>query len=119
MKTTPHPLQVSDAWRRARALAESIQHRAWRIAWAAGIPRDMCCLHNASIDSTLSGWCKDNPQRLKIARRCVEMIDQSWAVTHMGERIWKRAYNRSLGSDAMRYGVKPGRPVNVALLFSR
>ena len=78
----------------------------------------MCCLHNASVDDSLSGWCKGAPERLAAARRCVAMIEGARAVSDIGERVWRRAYNQSIaGTPCMAYSVKPGRPVNVSLLF--
>lgn len=105
--------------RRAERVCASIQERAWKVAEAAGIPRHGCCLHNASIDDGLTGWCAGNPERLKAAKRATAMLNGAWALNDLGSRIWRRAYNRTVKEDWAKYDVNHGREINVALLFAR
>ena len=109
---------LSHLIRRADAVCHSIQERAWALAAAVGIPRDGCCLHNASIDDGLNGWCKDRPDRLQFAKQAVAMFNASWAVTDLGWRLWRRGYNRGVPSGYAHYDEIPRRPVNVHLLFA-
>lgn len=81
--------------RRADALTNRIHDRGFAIAATVGIPRDLCCLHNASIDEDLRGWCKDAPERLAVAKRAVRIIDD-WSASRLAEVLISRAYNRIL-----------------------
>lgn len=41
--------------------------KAYDIAEAAGLPRHAGMIHNATCDTKLQDWCKDDPQRLAAA----------------------------------------------------
>ncbi len=80
--------------KRSESLVKSRQNQGWELAAQVGIPRDGCCLHNASIDDELTGWCKDNPQRLKIARKANWMVSEwAWEPSRLADRIIRRAWN--------------------------
>ncbi len=78
---------------RAKRITDSIHNSGWQIAADAGIPRDLCCLHNASIDDDLKGWCHNNPDRLKAAKRALHFIE-NWEASHKAVRIIRRAWNK-------------------------
>ena len=65
--------------------------RAWAIAASVGIPRDCCCLHNASIDTELSGWCAVRPDRLNAAKRASHILN-NWNASQLAQRISARAW---------------------------
>ena len=67
--------------------------RAWALAASVGIDRNMCCLHNASIDDEMRGWCAGNPRRLKVAKRAAYILND-WRASRLAERIISRAYDR-------------------------
>jgi|APGre2960657404_1045060.scaffolds.fasta_scaffold93221_3 hypothetical protein len=104
--------------RRAEAVCDSIQARAWKLAATVGIPRDLCCLHNASLDDDMKGWCHGNPHRLQVAKQAVAMFNASWAVTDLGWQLWRRGYNRGIARGYAHYPEIQRRPVNVHLLFA-
>ncbi len=105
-----------DVTERASKLVRSIQDRAWKLAHTVEIPRDMCCLHNASIDDEMKGWCADSPERLKVAKRAVLMMDGAWAISDLARRIEARAFNKVEGRERlMVHGIRE--PLNVHLLF--
>jgi hypothetical protein len=79
---------------RAKVAQQSKHDRAWKLAASVGIPRDACCLHNASIDTDMTGWCFQNPQRLKVAKRAAHMLND-WAISRKAESIISRAYPRA------------------------
>lgn len=103
--------------RRAERVTRSIQDRAFAIAETVGIPRNLTCLHNASIDDKMTGWCAGSPERLKVAKRAVKMYDGAWAINDLGSRVWRRAYNRTMGTGFAQYEVEQAREINVKLLF--
>lgn len=78
---------------RAQALDASMQQRGWDFAATVGIPHCGCSLHNASIDDDLQGWCKDNPERLRVAKRANYMVNQ-WQASRIADRVIKAAWNR-------------------------
>lgn len=77
--------------RRAEAISRRRHDKGWQIAAAVGIPRDGCCLHNASIDDEMSGWCKDNPHRLAEARRASRYVND-WRANRAAERMISAAW---------------------------
>ncbi len=79
----------------AKAIDEMRMARVWKLAESVGIGRDMCCLHNASIDNEMTGWCKGNPHRLKVAKRARHIADD-WTASRLASRIVSRAYDRML-----------------------
>jgi hypothetical protein len=90
---------------RAIRLQASITDRGFALALTVGIPRNMCCLHNASIDDNLQGWCKGNPAMLKIAKRA-NLIVNDWSATRLADAICKRLWN----AFAARHGLCVGSP---------
>lgn len=102
---------------RAEAVCDSIQERAWALAATVGIPRDGCCLHNASIDDDLKGWCKDRPDRLRVAKHATAMLHGAWALHDLGWRLWRRGYNRGVPAGYAHYDEIPRRPIHIPLLF--
>lgn len=53
----------------------------------------MCCLHNASIDDNLNGWCANNPERLRVAKQANYLVNR-WDASNKADLIVKRAWNR-------------------------
>lgn len=78
---------------RGEALDNSIHERGFEIARKAGIGRDLCCIHNASNDDNLIGWCKGNPERLKSAKKAIHLLNQ-WPGSGLSSRIISRAWQR-------------------------
>lgn len=78
---------------RAKALNDSVHERGWALAKSVGIHRDMCSLHNASIDDELKGWCFQNPERLKVAKQANHLVN-SWPASDIAERIIARAWEK-------------------------
>lgn len=101
MNTTMNYQQALAEWKRiaqaTRARAERVdrarQDRGWAMAATVGIGRCSCSLHNASIDDNMTGWCKDNPHRLKVAKQANYLVNQ-WTASHLADRIIKSAWNR-------------------------
>ncbi len=66
---------------RVRARADRINRaktdRGFAIAASAGIGRDMCCIHNASIADVGRGWGAgvDGRATIKTARRALRVLD--------------------------------------------
>ncbi len=79
--------------RRAKAIDDSIHQRGWDLAATVEIPHCRCCLHNASIDDNLNGWCFRNPERLKVAKQAAHLVDQ-WPGSRLADRLIQRAWNR-------------------------
>lgn len=77
---------------RVKALEFLYHQKGWNIAKQAGIGLDMCCIHNASIDDALKGWCFQNPERLKAAKRA-NFILSDFHISHLGQRLIDRAWN--------------------------
>lgn len=101
--TTMNWKQRFDAWvaysNRVRAMADRVNHsrreQAFGLAASVGIHRDMCCIHNASIDDDMKGWRKGNPQRLKVAKRVAWMLDEwQWQPTRLADAISRKSYKR-------------------------
>lgn len=90
-----------NAWReihqKAHAIAQRVNAmrdaRGWALAASVGIPRCGCSLHNASIDTNLTGWCAGNPRRLKVAKAARRILDD-WSATRLADSISQRAYER-------------------------
>lgn len=121
MQTNPQFQQWLDTYGRLRARVErlttSIHDRGWRLAATADIPRDMCCLHNASIDEGLKGWCKDSPDRLRVAKQACRIL-HDWSAHRLLECLAAKAWNRLLGGQG--YALRPVPPapsINPHLLF--
>lgn len=78
---------------RATRLQSARHDEGWKLAASVGIPHDMCCLHNASIDTELKGWCFENPERLKAARRANHIVND-WSISEKARKIVNRAWNK-------------------------
>ena len=80
---------------RVNGIAERISRmkidRGFALARANGISPDMCCIHNASIDENLTGWCHNNPARLKAAKRAKRIVDDC-RHNRLAESVIARAY---------------------------
>lgn len=84
---------------RARVLSHSRIDAGFALASTVGIHRCGCSLHNASIDDSMTGWCHNNPKRLKVARKANWMVnDWAWEPTRLAERIVARAWNKMAGN---------------------
>ena len=120
MKTDSLDYASLDAIRaRVARLVRSIQSRGWKIAESVGIPQDTCCLHNASIDTGLKGWCAGSPERLRAAKHATRIIDGAWAISDLGDNLIRRILNNRTPDTWAKYDIRPGRPINVRLLFAR
>ena len=87
----------------AKRIDRSTQDIGWAMAASVGIPHDACCLHNASIDTELKGWCHQNPERLRVAKQAKHLVE-SWAASRKAERVVRRAWNKLMvpqGARAM------------------
>lgn len=80
---------------RAERLSRSRIDQGFALAATVQIPRNACCLHNASIDDELKGWCSGNVKRLKVAKKANWMVNQwAWEPTQLADRIIARAWKR-------------------------
>lgn len=80
---------------RAKRYEKSVSDRAWELAASVGIPRCGCSLHNASIDDDMRGWCHNNPERLRVAKRANYMLNNTaWQASRIVDRVQSRAYQR-------------------------
>jgi hypothetical protein len=68
--------------------------RAYRLGATVGLPRHALCIHNAALDKSLTGWCKDNPQRYRVAKRVNHMLCD-WKPARLGDALIDRAYPRT------------------------
>lgn len=84
---------ATDARRRAERIDSSIQNKGWELAATVEIPRNACALHNASIDDGLTGWCFQNPERLRVAKRANYLVNQ-WPGSKIADRLVRSAWNR-------------------------
>jgi hypothetical protein len=55
---------------------------------------EFSCVHNASIDDNLAGWCYRNPPRLKIAKR-IDRESKDFTENRLAERIVRRALGKT------------------------
>jgi hypothetical protein len=79
--------------KRAVAVDDSTHDRGWAMAATVGIPRCGCSLHNASIDDAMTGWCKGNPERLRVAKRANHLVN-NWDASRIADKVIKSAWNR-------------------------
>ncbi len=93
---------ATEARSRAKRIDDSIHERGWALAASVGIPRCGCSLHNASIDDEMTGWCKDNPQRLKVAKQANYLVSQ-WRGSRIADKAIKSDWNRLI---AIPFGFK-------------
>lgn len=106
--------------KRTDALIRSIQDRAWRKAASVEIPRDGCCLHNASIDDNLRGWCAGNPERLRVAKAASVQMEHAWKINRLFERLYAILWNRYLNPCGAPKSPIPAFPeINRHILFSK
>ena len=83
---------------RGEAIDRSIHNQGWALAESVGIGRCACSLHNASIDDDMTGWCRNNPQRLKVAKRANYLVNH-WPGSRLADRIIARAWNRIMAAQ--------------------
>ncbi len=77
---------------RAKVINTRQHERGWKLAATVGIPHDGCCLHNASIDDKMTGWCAGNPHRLAIAKKASALVND-WRAARAAERMTSKAWN--------------------------
>lgn len=82
--------KVDGIAKRVKAMSDA---RALKLAQSVGIPDIGICLHNASIDDSLTGWCHNNPQRLKVAKRAIR-IANDWRASRIATKISRKAWER-------------------------
>lgn len=75
------------------AIIRMRDERAWKLAASVGIGQCMCSLHNASIDDSLTGWCHNNPHRLRVAKQANHILSD-WRASRLTDSIVRRAYER-------------------------
>lgn len=100
---------AQEARQRGERIDQSIHDQGWKLAATVGIPRCSCSLHNASIDDGLTGWCKDNPERLKVARKANHLINQ-WPGSRIADKLVESAWNRLIAEPFgyCRYDIENG-----------
>lgn len=80
---------------RVREMADRVNtmrhDRGFAIAATVGIPRDMCCLHNASIDRNCTGWSSAGPHVHRTARKALRLVDD-WSASRIADRAIQRAW---------------------------
>ncbi len=86
---------ASSLRKRGQMIDNAIHDKGWSLAASVGIPHDMCCLHNASIDDELTGWCARNPAMLKVAKEANHLVNQ-WPGSRLADKLIQRAWNRIL-----------------------
>ncbi len=77
---------------RAKAISKRQHDKGWKLAATVGIGRCGCSLHNASIDDQMTGWCKDNPTRLAVARKASRLVND-WRAASAAERMNGKVWN--------------------------
>ena len=90
-----------DAWQqaadkltqRAQAIQQRQHEKGWKLAASVGLPRNLCCIHNASIDTNLNGWCKGNPQRLEVAKQALRYLDD-FRASNVARRLNQQSLNQ-------------------------
>lgn len=88
--------KARDVKARAKAIADSRREEAFRLAATVGLPRNLCCIHNASIDEAGTGWCAGPGgwERHKVAKRVEWMLDEwQWEATRIADRIVSRSFS--------------------------
>lgn len=78
-----------DIRKRAEILQDSKHEEARELATLNGL--DYMCIHNAAIDTDLRGWCKDSPEKLRIAKK-VNHILSDFSICNLADRIIDRAW---------------------------
>lgn len=92
---------------RVKRLQDSIHERGWKLAASVEIPHHLCCLHNASIDDDLQGWCYRNPHRLKVAKQAAHIVND-WTASDLGRRLVQKAWEQFCrGQGWGQYAEKP------------
>ena len=112
--------QVCALDQRVSRLQQSIHERGWKFAHSVGIGRCGCSLHNAAIDDSMTGWCYQNPERLRVAKAANRIVND-FSISDLGQRIKARLWNRFADSEGWVKSSETGynRPINVHLLFAR
>lgn len=84
----------------AQRITHARHEAGWQLAATVGIPRDGCCLHNASIDDKMTGWCAGpgGYERLRVAKRATHILND-WRVSHLAEKIVARAFERVMRAE--------------------
>lgn len=82
---------------RAKLITEARHETGWNLAASVGIPHDMCCLHNASIDDNMKGWCFENPTRLAAAKLANAIVND-WRASRVADRMIQAKWNDLLGA---------------------
>lgn len=86
--------------KRANVYESSVRSRAFALAATVDLPPHGLCIYNASIDSSLTGWCHGRPDRLKVAKRVNYMLtEECWKVSRLVDGILTRAYERLRESE--------------------
>ncbi len=111
-------LEASALQRRAEDLTKRIHDRAWKIAASVGIPRDGCCLHNASIDDKMTGWCSGRPDRLPVAKLASRIL-ADWSASTLARNISARRWNKYLCPPYCPSQVMPAPVINRHILFAQ
>jgi hypothetical protein len=92
-----------EQWRELAARVHGMADRIWvmrrnrvdAVCRANGL--DIRCLHNAAGDDGLTGWCHQNPGRLKLAKALNRELSD-WTPSRIAERICSRAWQRVVWS---------------------
>ncbi len=87
--------QWKELCERVHAMADRVYQmrsaRGWAMAATVGIPRNGCCIHNASIDTACTEWSAAGPHVYKTARRALRLIED-YSASRLAERITARAW---------------------------
>lgn len=60
---------------RIRTLRQQIASHIWQRSFGFPMPAQNC-VHNASLDNELNGWCH-NRQQLNTARKCIAILNDA------------------------------------------
>ena len=78
---------------RANRIRQARYNEGRRLAESVGIPVE--CVHNAALDTKMTGWCANSPERLRVAKRVKYILGRwQWEPTDIADRIIKRAWDR-------------------------
>ena len=82
---------------RVKKIQDRQHEKGWALAASVGIDRNMCCVHNASIDDDMRGWCKDNPHRLAVTKAAIRKLED-WRANNAGRRLVEAHYEATIRS---------------------
>jgi hypothetical protein len=82
---------------RAKNITDKQHAKGWALAASVGIGHCGCSLHNASIDDAMTGWCHNNPERLRVAKIASRYIND-WRAMRVADKMICKEYQRLISA---------------------